>query len=101
MPMPPLEELNCSRGAPMGRSSYCDMPPDEVGKAFLQQVPFVDGCYDRGGAYWGAPANLWRSYFELEGEDETLVFEQFIRANSRKAAKKLLADEFPNIRFYR
>lgn len=66
MPMPELEQLNCSRGAPMGRRNRCEMLPDEVGKVYLQQVPFVDGCYDRGGAYWGAPANLWRSYCEME-----------------------------------
>ena len=32
MPMPPLEELNCSRGAPMGRGNRCEMLPEEVGK---------------------------------------------------------------------
>ena len=103
MPMPPLEELNCSRGAPMGRGNRCEMLPEEVGKVFLQRVPFVDGCYDRGGAYWGAPANLWRAYAELEwmGGADIDVFEQFIRADSREQAKKLLAEDFPNIRFYR
>ena len=102
MPMPPLEELNCSRGAPMGRGNRCDMLPEEVGKVFLQRVPFIDGCYDRGGAYWGLPANLWRAYFEWVPDDgDTEVFEQFIRADSRKQAKKLLAEDFPNIRFYR
>ena len=103
MPMPPLESLNCSRGAPMGRSNRCEMGADAVGLVYLQQVPFIDGCYDRGGAYWGAPANLWRAYAELEWMDgaDIDVFEQFIRADSRKQAKKLLAEDFPNIRFYR
>lgn len=120
MPMPPLEQLNCSRGAPMGRRNRDDLEED-VGRVFLQRVPFIDGCYDRGGAYWGAPANLWRAYAEVERkEDEEgtgdkirdylnppgragdiLVFEQFIRANSREQAKKLLREDFPTISFYR
>lgn len=120
MPMPPLESMNCSRGAPMGRSNRCEMGADAVGQVYLQRVPFIDGCYDRGGAYWGAPANLWRAYAEIEwAEDEHIeeepinifdqparagdieVFEHFLRANSREQAKAALREEFPNIRFYR
>ena len=102
MPMPPLDQLNCSRGAPMGRRIICEMLPEEVGKVFLQYVPFVDDCYDRGGAYWGMPANLWRAYAELVHEDGTTdIFEHFLRANSREKAKAQLVEEFPNIRFYR
>ena len=103
MPMPPLEQLNCSRGAPMGRRNRCEMLPEEVGKVFLQHVPFVDDCYDRGGAYWGMPADLWRAYAEIEwmaGADVD-VFEHFLRAPSREKAKAELAKLFPNIRFYR
>lgn len=103
----------------MGRRNRCEMDVTEVGLVYLQQVPFIDGCYDRGGAYWGTPANLWRAYAEVEAtEDEQvedpinvfdqpiragdiLVFEHFLRANSRKQAKDLLRGEFPNIRFYR
>ncbi len=121
MPMPPLENLNCSRGAPMGRRSRCEMAPDEVRRVHLQYVPFIDGAYDRGGAYWGAPANLWRAYAELEAaEDEQvdeadrinvfdqptragdiLIFEQFLRANSRDEAKEKLRLQYPHISFYR
>lgn len=115
MPMPPLDQLNCSRGAPMGRLNRDELE-DEVGRVFLQRVPFVDGCYDRGGAYWGAPANLWRAYAEKEATKDNplnahliypvragdiLVFEQFIRANSREQAKALLLEDFPTISFYR
>lgn len=107
----------------MGRRDRCEMLPDEVGKVFLQRVPFVDGCYDRGGAYWGAPANLWRAYAEQEvpvDEEEADdgigpincfdqpkragdidVFDVFVRAPSREQAKALLREDYPNIRFYR
>lgn len=115
MPMPPLEELSCARGAPMGRSNRDELE-DDVGRVFLQRVPFVDGCYDRGGAYWGAPANLWRAYAQEEAtkdaphnphrfhqvrQGDILVFEQFVRANSREQAKALLLEDFPTISFYR
>lgn len=33
MPMPPLESLNCSRGAPMGRSNRCEMGADSAAPA--------------------------------------------------------------------
>ncbi|MCY1283626.1 hypothetical protein D9M68_940250 [compost metagenome] len=102
MSLPPLSDVSSKYGAPMGRRNRCEMLPDEVGKVYLQRVPFVDGCYDQGGAYWGAPANLWRAYCEMEiTEGEIDVFEQFLRAGTREQAKAALRDEFPNISFYR
>lgn len=121
MAIPPLSQMNCSRGAPMGRCSCCEMGAEDVRRVYLRRVPFVDGAYDQGGAYWGAPANLWRAYAEVEAaEDEQvdeadrinvfdqptragdiLVFEQFLRANSRDEAKESLRQQFPNITFYR
>lgn len=102
MPMPPLTDLNCSRGAPLGRRNTCEMLPEEVGRVFLQHVPFIDGCYDKGGAYWGYPANLYRAYVEMEITEGVIdVFEHFLRANTREKAKQALREEFPNITFYR
>lgn len=82
----------------MGRPdnlARCAQQLDEEGKAFLKfellKVPFVDECYDAGGAYWGAPANLWRAY--AEGEDE--IVEGFFRAGSRQAAMQHLIGQFP------
>ena len=97
MPMPPLKDLNCQYGAPMGRRDIEEIDTEFAGKVYLQYVPFVDGCYDRGGAYWGAPANLWRVY----AEDEDLILDKFLRANSREAAKAAILEEYPNVRFYR
>lgn len=101
MPMPALENLSCSRGAPMGRVEHRDFVPDDMPiKMHLQYVPFIDGCYDRGGAYWGMPANLWRAYYRDEG-DEDIHIDFFIRASSRDAAKKLVLEEYPSARFFR
>lgn len=87
----------------MGRRNRCEMLPEEVGKVFLQQVPFVDGDYDKGGAYWGNNGvPLWRAYCEMEiTEGEIDVFDQFFRARSREQAKELLREDYPNITFYR
>lgn len=121
MPMPPLKDLNCQYGAPMGRRDIEEIDTEFAGKVYLQYVPFVDGCYDRGGAYWGAPANLWRVYAEDEAtEDEgaddidqinvfdqprcagdILILDKLLRANSREAAKAAILEEYPNVRFYR
>jgi hypothetical protein len=49
-------DVHAPRGAPMGRPSHGD-PTTEPAELF--KVTLVDGCYDDGGAYWGAPDNLW------------------------------------------
>jgi hypothetical protein len=69
------------RGADMGRPSKVGEPT----RLYLQRVRFVDQCYDRGGAYWGAPADLWCA-FAGNAEDviETMIF---VRAGDRNAAK--------------
>lgn len=101
MPMPPLSKLNCSRGAPMGRRSYHeDLDPETFnGRVHLAYVPFVDGAYDRGGAYWGCPANLYRAYFYDRQNGGSIDW--FCRASSREDAKRQFLEEFPCARFYR
>lgn len=67
-------------------------------KFHLVRVPFIDGCYDRGGAYWGLPANLWRVRSAVEVTVEVPSWREtperamdhvefFIRADSREDAK--------------
>lgn len=82
-----------SRGAGMGRSS--DLPHDTASKCHLQRVRLDEGGYDKGGAYWGAPSNLWlvRSV-ETETDAEKLAY---VRAPNRDAAKS----KFPNARWFR
>ncbi len=72
-------------GAQMGRPNI--IPADyNSEKLSLRRVPFVDGAYDQGGAYWGAPANLWCAW----GETETEQLEVFVRATDRDAAKLMV-----------
>lgn len=80
-------------GASMGRAHYADrdsLPP----RVYLQRVRFTDGCYDPGGAYWGAPADLWCA---IDASDS---FRWFVRAPYRKAAATALRAEFPGLRIY-
>lgn len=96
--MKPLTLPNgCSSyGAQMGRRNA--IPDDYAGeKLRLQRLPFVDGCYDRWGAYWGSPANLWCAW----GESETEQLYVFVRASSRDAAKASVINLIPSATFYR
>lgn len=101
MPMPKLSEVSSRYGAPMGRRNIYELDQSTEHKFYLQYVPFVDACYDRGGAYWGSPANLWRAYCEEEDEHGVLVAELFIRASSREQAKAAIREEYPYATFYR
>ncbi|MBS1722489.1 MAG: hypothetical protein JSS66_05720 [Armatimonadetes bacterium] len=85
------EAMNCSRGAPMGRST------DKEGiehPLYLQRVTFVDYCYDRGGAYWGLPQNLWCAF----NEEGTRLF---TRASTRHEAAENLRANHDGITFKR
>lgn len=55
---PFMEDVNCARGAPMGRTNQVvSVEPDRG--LFMVRVPFQGDAYDPGGAYWGLPSNLW------------------------------------------
>lgn len=76
------------------------LPPDHAAaspKMRLIRLPFVDGAYDRWGAYWGSPANVWCA----TGDCEEIVAFVFVRADSREQAKQLVRESIPNARFYR
>lgn len=73
----------------MGR--YEDPIESMKGRVHLQRVPLFDGgCYDKGGAYWGSPANLWCAW-----NDEGVTY--FRSSLNRENVKKML----PNCSFYR
>lgn len=55
-----IRKVDGSRGAPMGRANFGEPQPGK--RVFDRAVPFVNGAYDKGGAYWGAPANLRVKY---------------------------------------
>ena len=92
-------DVACNRyGASMGRRDWrvdCETPC----KFHLQRVRFVDGCYDLGGAYWGAPADLWCAWDEdPPGCDEQA--RMFVRASNREAARAAVLEHYPNARFF-
>jgi hypothetical protein len=68
-------EVSSKYGAPMGRRSSGSIE----GLVHLRKVRLYDGCYDKGGAYWGGPYNLWCAWNE-----ESVVY---FRAPNREAAK--------------
>jgi len=82
----PENSGSSSRGAQMGRSNRVGDTPT---KLHLQAVDFIDGDYDRGGAYWGnnGVSRLWCA-FSKDGTTRV-----FIRALKRQEAKALLVEE--------
>lgn len=88
----------CSiRGAQMGRPEHLGDGTTKA-KLHLEKVPMDrSGCYDPGGAYWGAGTQLYVAY----GDDENETVEMFTRASSREVAKALIRSRRKNIRFYR
>lgn len=88
----------CSKyGADMGRRSILPANCNALIKLRLTRLPFVDGDYDRWGAYWGSPANVWCAW----GEDDETQVRIFVRGDIREIAKEAVRDLLPNARFYR
>lgn len=83
--MKPFEvNVSSSRGAPMGRPS--DDAEDLTGHVYLERVPFVDGDYDEGGAYWGGGRGTPPLYCAWDDEGHAVYF----RAKDLPSAKKML-----------
>lgn len=74
-----MSDVNCSRGAPMGRSHS----PHISVPCRLFQVRVDTQGYDDGGAYWGSGERLWCARDD-EGN------EQFVRAPNRSVAAHYL-----------
>lgn len=84
----------------MGRRHV--IPPDiqTLGKVQLQRLRWVDGDYDAGGAYWGNSSGT--SIYVAFGQTATEQAECFVRASSRKEAKRLAREVFgEHVTFYR
>lgn len=69
----------------MGRPSVVPRTCNEVEKLWLQRLPFVDQSYDKWGAYWGMPANVWIAWGR--DLDDGSRIEIFVRADDREDAK--------------
>ncbi len=86
-----LEQLDVSSkyGAPMGRVQHCC---DEQASVYVQKVEFVDGDYDRGGAYWGGGGiPLWCA---MDEEGNVCLF---YRASNRNEALDMLKFDYPEL----
>lgn len=78
-------------------------------KLHLRRLPFVDQCYDQGGAYWGGPENLFVAtegavtYSPVDRRWELIPcgVTMFVRANSRQDAKAQVLAKIPEAKFYR
>lgn len=53
---PTINEVDCSRGAPMGRGAWLEKP---TGLVIAFRLPIDAGGYDLGSAYWGTPNNVF------------------------------------------
>lgn len=91
VPAPPV---SCRYGAPMGRHTGPDYLETCAGPLYLRRIPLNSGGYDAGGAYWG----LGQPLYYVEDQDGN---SQFLRASSRGAAKKAIAERWEGARFYR
>ncbi len=76
--MQQLEKVNCTYGAPMGRSELLD---SFSGKVRCFKVKLVDGGYDDGGAYWG---HSTMPVYCAKGDGCLMFFRQ----SNRQTAKK-------------
>jgi len=77
----PFPDVNCQRGAPMGRRG--DNPANLAGvkRLHARRQGGGDG-YDRGGAYWGTPSNIWGVWAWIDGAAVCV----YVRANGRDDA---------------
>lgn len=87
-----ITPVNCKYGAPMGRHGSRAGQPD---KLHLRRVRLDSGGYDSGGAYWGIGAPLYE-VFDDDGE-----YSDYFRASSRDAAKAIIRESLPDVKFYR
>lgn len=77
----PFSEVSCRYGAPMGRHGDNPANLQGVKKLCCRYQGGSDG-YDNGGAYWGAPANVYGVWARLPDG----IVCTYVRANSRLAA---------------
>ena len=77
----PFPEVSSKYGAPMGRRSDNPANLQDVKRLCARRQGGGDG-YDKGGAYWGAPSNVWGVWGTAAGE--TVV--TYVRASSRADA---------------
>ena len=83
----PFPNLSCARGAPMGRHGDNPSNLQDVKRLHARRQGGGDG-YDKGGAYWGTPSNVWGVWGTVDGE----ILCVYVRANSRDTAIKMVKE---------
>ena len=91
-----------STGSQMGRRNIIpDHPFDQ--KLSIQRVKLYDSAYDKGGAYWGGPENLYCAFAYLPSQISIMAqFSAiaFCRASCRAKAKQIVRKLIPSAKFY-
>lgn len=77
----PFPEVSSRYGSPMGRRGDNPANLQGVKRLHARRQGGGDG-YDKGGAYWGLPSNVWGVWAWLEGQPVCT----YVRAASRVAA---------------
>jgi hypothetical protein len=98
----PLRNVSSQHGATMGRPNTLPDDRDSPILLSLVRLPFQDGDYDKGGAYWGfspSAGAIYRAVGERDGDD--LTTEVFVRAKTRADARAQIVGMIPGARFYR
>jgi len=94
-----LSAVSCKYGAPMGRRNIIPDDIETAGKLYLNRLEWVDGDYDKGGAYWGG--GMGDSIYRASGETATETVEVFVRAVTREDAKAEVTELIKSAKFYR
>ena len=90
-------------GSQMGRPDVLPEDRNTPCKLRLVRLPFVGGCYDRWGAYWGIPANIYCAWVYKPSCVSIMANYLacvFVRADSRDQAKAKVRSSLPNARFF-
>jgi len=77
----PFPYVSGRYGAPMGRRGSNPSNLQDVKRLHARRQGDGDG-YDKGGAYWGLPSNVWGVWAAIDGE----VICTYVRANTRSDA---------------
>ena len=83
----PFPHVSGRYGAPMGRRHDTPSNFPQIKTLFAQHQGGTQG-YDRGGAYWGYPANVWAVWGRMDGQ----VITTYVRAPSREAAIQMVRE---------
>lgn len=77
----PFRPVSCTYDAPMGRHGDNPANLQDAKRLHARRQGGGEG-YDRGGAYWGTPSNVWGVWAWIDGQ----ACCTYVRANSRKDA---------------